>query len=183
MNESKGGETLVRGLAELRRRGLNVGVLQIGGQTGVSDPTNLAYAAHLKQLAQQLRVAPFIFETGFVDAHGVSAAFAACACVALPYRDGVSFRRGTLMAALVHSKAIVTTLPRINLPEVRDEANLLLVPADDALALADAVSRVLSDGGLRARLEAGARQLSQQFGWGQIARELVRVFEERAAGR
>ena len=43
------------------------------------------------------------------------------------------------MASLVHGKAIVTTQPRIHLPEVRDEANLLLVPADDAIALADAV--------------------------------------------
>ena len=183
MNESKGGETLVRGLAELRRRDLNVGVLQIGGQTGASDPTNQAYAAHLKQLAQELGVAPFIFETGFVDARGVSEAFAACACVALPYRDGVSFRRGTLMAALVHGKAIVTTTPRVRLPEVRDEINMLLVPADEANALADGVSRVLNDAELRRRLEVGAYELSRRFGWEAIARALVNVFEKVKSAR
>ena len=178
MNASKGGETLVRALAELRGRGLNAAVLQIGGQTGASDPTNVAYAERLKTLAEQLNVRQHIFETGFVDERGVSEAFANCALMALPYRDGVSFRRGTLMAALAHSKAIVTTTPRLSLPEVRDGANMLLTPPDNPSALADAIGRVLSDNSLRDHLQAGARDLSRLFQWDYIAAEMVKVFKE-----
>jgi glycosyltransferase involved in cell wall biosynthesis len=177
MNESKGGETLIRALGELRARGLNAGLLHIGGQTGDSDPTNMVYAARLEQLAGELRVKERVHLTGFLDERGVSEAFATCACAALPYRDGASFRRGTLMAALAHGCAIVTTHPRVALPEVRDGDNMLLVPPDDPLALADAIARVLSDASLRVRLQAGAAQLSKLFGWGNIAAETVKAFE------
>lgn len=177
MNESKGGETLIRALGELRARGLNAGLLHIGGQTGDSDPTNMVYAARLEQLAAGLGVKDRVHLTGFLDERGVSEAFAACVCVALPYRDGASFRRGTLMAALAHGCAIVTTHPHVALPEVRDGENLLLAPPDDPLALADAIARILNDEALRARLQAGAAQLSKLFGWGNIAVETVKVFE------
>ena len=178
MNESKGGETLVRALAELRASGISAAVLQIGGQTGASDPTNIAYAERLKNLAEQLNVRSYIFETGFVDERGVSEAFENCTLMALPYRDGVSFRRGTLMAALAHAKAIVTTTPRLPLPEVRDGLNMLLTPPDNPSALAQAIARVLNDKGLRAHLQTGARDLSRLFQWDYIAGEMGKVFEK-----
>ena len=178
MNESKGGETLVRALAELRERGINAAVLQIGGKTGASDPTNVAYAERLRTRAEQLHVREFIYETGFVDERGVSEAFENCTVMALPYRDGVSFRRGTLMAALAHAKAIVTTTPRLPLPEVRDGLNMLLAPPDNPSALAHAIARVLSDATLRAHLQTGAQDLSRLFQWDYIAGEMGKVFQK-----
>jgi glycosyltransferase involved in cell wall biosynthesis len=177
MNESKGGETLIRALSELRGRGLNVGLLHIGGQTGDSDPTNMVYAARLQQLAMELDVRNQVHLTGFLDERGISDAFASCTCVALPYRDGASFRRGTLMAALAHGCAIVTTTPRIELPELRPDENVLLVPPDDVGALANAVEQVISDEALRTRLQQGAAELSKSFGWDHIAAETVKAFE------
>lgn len=176
MNESKGGETLIRALAALRERGHDAGLLHIGGQTGDSDPTNLVYAARLESLAGELGVRERVHLTGFLDERGVSEAFAACACVALPYRDGASFRRGTLMAALAHGCAIVTTVPRARVSELRDDENVLLVPPDRPAELADAIARVLDDDGLRARLQLGARALSAQFSWDSIARQTVRAY-------
>lgn len=180
MNESKGGETLIRALSELRRRGLNVGLLHIGGQVGDSDPTNIAYAARLQRLAVELDVDRQIYLTGFLDERGVSEAFAACACVALPYRDGASFRRGTLMAALAHGCPIVTTRPRVALPELVDELNVLLTPPDDASALAQAIARVIADDALRYRLRAGAAALSKRFQWDAIADQAAKLFERIA---
>jgi glycosyltransferase involved in cell wall biosynthesis len=176
LNESKGAETLLRALSLLRGRGLNVGLLHIGGQTGDSDPTNKAYASQLDHLAGTLGLRPHIYVTGFLDERGVSEAFAACDCVALPYRDGASFRRGTLMAALAHGCAIVTTMPRVMLNELTDGANVLLVPPDQADALADAIARLLADSALRARLQAGARALSRLFTWESIAARSADLF-------
>jgi len=181
LNESKGGETLIRALADLRGRGENVGLLHIGGKTGASDPTNAAYAQKLDALAESLGVKPFVFETGFVDDRGVSEAFAACFCAALPYRDGASFRRGTIMAAFAYGAAIITTTPRVPLPELSDGQNVLLVPPDEPAKLADALQRVLRDDVLRARLQAGSSQLHHLFGWDEIARQTAQVFA--AAGR
>lgn len=182
MNESKGGEALIRALAELRRRGLDVGLLHIGGQAGDSDPTNLAYAARLQRLAVELGVRERVYLTGFLDERGVSEAFAACACVALPYRDGASFRRGTLMAALAHGCAIVTTTPRVALPELIDGANVLLTPPDDVSALAQAIQRVIADEALRRRLQAGAAELSRRFRWEAIAEQTAALLERIVKG-
>ncbi|GIV84911.1 MAG: glycosyl transferase family 1 [Candidatus Roseilinea sp.] len=182
MNESKGGEALIRALAELRRRGSDVGLLHIGGQAGDSDPTNLAYAAHLQRLAMALGVRERVYRTGFLDERGVSEAFAACTCIALPYRDGASFRRGTLMAALAHGCAIVTTTPRVALPELIDGANVLLTPPDDVPALAQAIQRVIADEALRRRLQAGAAELSRRFRWEAIAAQTAALLERIVTG-
>lgn len=64
LNESKGGETLVRALAELRAQGRNVSLLLIGGQTGASDPTNQDYAVRLMQLAESLGARGSHFQHG-----------------------------------------------------------------------------------------------------------------------
>jgi glycosyltransferase involved in cell wall biosynthesis len=177
MNESKGGETLIRALAELRRRGMNAGLLHVGGQTGDSDPTNMVYAAKLESLARDLRIYEQVHLTGFLNEQGVSEAFASCDCVALPYRDGASFRRGTLMAALAHGCAIVTTTPRVAVPELVNETNALLVPADAPLELADAIERVLNDSVLKSGLQEGALALSRLFQWDHIAEQTVKAFD------
>ena len=177
LNESKGGETLIRALADLRAQGLDVKLILIGGQTGDSDPTNQRYARRLMELAGALGAQAHIITTGFLDPNGVSAAFAACDCVALPYRDGASLRRGTLMAALAHGSAIVTTTPRVALPELQHEENALLVPPDDPPALAAAIRRALTEPALRRKLQAGSLRASRLFTWDHIAAETARVFE------
>ena len=100
----------------------------------------------------------------------------------LPYADGVSFRRGSLMAALAHGVPIVTTVPRVDLPELRPEENVVLAPPEQPLELADAVMRVADHEGLRARLGEGARRLSQNFEWDKIARDTLAVYELLLAG-
>jgi len=182
MNDSKGGDTLIQAIGQLRQTGHAAGLLHIGAQTGDSDPTNAAYAAKLEQLARDLGIADHIHRTGFLDENGVSAAFAACDVVALPYRDGASFRRGTLMAALAHTCAIVTTTPSVSVSELRDGENVLLVPPDDPPALAAAIARIQADDGLRRRLQLGAGELSKQFGWDAIARETVNAYETALRG-
>jgi glycosyltransferase involved in cell wall biosynthesis len=183
MNQSKGGETLMRALAELRNSGINAAVLHIGGQTGASDPTNAEYAKLLRELGRSCGAGPFWFETGFLQPADVSAGFAACACLALPYRDGASYRRGTLMAALAHRCAIVTTTPRVDVPAFCDGDNMLFVPPDDASATAAAIKRLLADPPLAAHLSAGAGALSSTFAWPGIARASAQLFEQIARGR
>jgi glycosyltransferase involved in cell wall biosynthesis len=178
MNESKGGETLVRALAQLHAQGLDVTLLLIGGQTGASDPTNVAYASFIMRLAEELQVSRNIALTGFLDDRGVGEALAACDCMALPYRDGASFRRGTLMAALAHGCVTVTTRPRVSVPELQHGQNVLLVPPDDPPALADAIHQALLDAPLRGRLRAGSVQLSTLFGWDRIAVDMANVCEQ-----
>jgi glycosyltransferase involved in cell wall biosynthesis len=115
LNESKGGETLVRALAQLPSAKL----LMIGGQTGASDPTNAAYLTRVKGLIGELGLSSRVMWTDHTPPEIVTANFFASDMCVLPYRDGASFRRGTLMAALAHGMPIVTTLGATHIQRAR----------------------------------------------------------------
>jgi len=176
LNMSKGGLTLLRGVGLLANDGLPARLLLIGGRTGSSDPTNARYAGEVDRALASVGLHDRVQSTGYVDPPQVSAAMAAADVIALPYADGVSFRRGSLMAALAHGKAIVTTQPRAAIPELVDGENCVLVPPEDASALASGVRRVMAEPGLRLRLEIGAHRLARRFTWDKIAARSVEVF-------
>ena len=176
LSMSKGGLTLMRSIGLLVNNGLPIRLLLIGGRTGSSDPANTQYAAEVDRALASLGLHDRVRHTGYADAQQVSKAMAAADVIVLPYADGASFRRGSLIAALAHEKAIVTTRPRLRIPELVDGENCVLVPPEDAGALASAVRRVMTEPGLRQRLASGARQLAQTFTWDTIAARSVEVF-------
>jgi glycosyltransferase involved in cell wall biosynthesis len=96
----------------------------------------------------------------------------------MPYRDGASLRRGTLMAALAHGRPLITTTPASPTPELVDGQNVRLIPRGDAAALAEAVRRLASDGALRDALGAGASELAGRFTWDRIAAQTLDFYTE-----
>lgn len=181
LNESKGGETLMRALTQLP----NAKLLMIGGQVGASDPTNFAYLNKVKTLIDELGLTQRVIWTDHAAPAIVSAHFYASDICVMPYRDGASYRRGTLMAALAHGMAIVTTDAmiqisdvRTKLPPLRDGENCLLVPPADAPAIASAVQRLVTTPELRAKIGAGARALAQNFTWDKIADQHVALYRQ-----
>jgi glycosyltransferase involved in cell wall biosynthesis len=178
LNESKGGEELVRALALLVEQGIPAHLLMVGGQVGTSDPTNRAYAERVMGQIRELGLEGQVHWTGYTAPETVSAGLLATDVCILPYRDGVSFRRGTLHACLAHSRAIVTTRPALLLPQVRDGENMLLVPPRNPQALAEAALCLYRNPDLRARLEKGAAALAAEFTWERIARRTAAFLEE-----
>ncbi len=178
LNASKGGETLFRALSELLSRGLQVKLLMIGGQVGDSDPTNRAYLEQVKALGQELGVTGQVLWTGYMPSEHVSASFWAADICVLPYRDGVSYRRGTLMAALAHGLPIVSTEPRVPTDTLVHGQNIFLVAADDPGATADAVEKLIAKNALRSCLAQGALALAQSFTWEHIATRTAQLYEQ-----
>lgn len=177
LNESKGGETLIRALAEVVNHGVSASLLMIGGQVGASDPTNVAYLRQVEALITELGLSERVMWTGYTPAPEVSANLLATDICVLPYRDGVSFRRGSFMAALAHGCPIVSTRPRVPVPELRDGENILLVAPDDAAALAEAIARLAENADLRRRLGEGAATLARHFTWEKIAARTLALYE------
>ncbi|MBN1581165.1 MAG: glycosyltransferase family 4 protein [Anaerolineae bacterium] len=174
LNESKGGDTLLRALASAPT---NTKLLMIGGRVGSSDPTNKDYAAHIEALADELGIQERIKWTGYIPPREVSAALLSIDAVILPYRDGISFRRGSLHAALGHGCAIISTTPRVPLPELRHNENIVLVPPDDPQAICSAALALQQNAALHHKIGQGAKTLAREFTWEQIAnRTLHQVF-------
>jgi glycosyltransferase involved in cell wall biosynthesis len=121
----------------------------------------------------------------------------------LPFLDGASARRGTLMAALAHGLPTVSTLPPAPSGDnrhpdsradgtapvafwlgagpgamaVRDGESILLVPPDDAPALTAALLRLADEPGLRTRLAEGAQKVGARIAWPTLAAETVEVYQ------
>ncbi len=178
LNASKGVDTLLQALRIVRNNRLPAKLLMIGGRTGTSDPANIIYAREIEALVEDLNLIDHIRWTGFVDNTAVSGHLTACDMVALPFRDGVSFRRGSLMAALAHGCAIITTYPEVEMPELLEDVHARLIPPDSPTALAIAIEDLASNADLRAVMGRQARELSQQFTWETIATQTAAYYQE-----
>jgi glycosyltransferase involved in cell wall biosynthesis len=180
LNETKGADTLLDALARLDDRHH---LVFIGGQTGASDPrNNEAFLRGLRAQIDALGLGERVHWTGFLSPTRVSAHLAAADLMVMPYRDGVSLRRGTLMAVLAHGRPLVTTAPAAPAPELRHGQNVWLVPPDDAASLARAVATLAADPARRAQLGRGAREVAGLFDWGRIAGLTADFYAEIVAG-
>jgi N-acetylglucosaminyl-diphospho-decaprenol L-rhamnosyltransferase len=205
-NRSKGIDTLLEAFAKLQKEQTGWKLVIIGGETGDSDATNRAYADELRQLEQRLGISSAVIRTGHLPPDATSRTFYALDAVALPFRDGASFRRGSLLAPLAHGVPVVTTyaenrgynplpqaaadswgynsLPQENLsqqnqgePQLEDGKSVLLVAPENPSQLADALNRLRQDIQLRARLTENGRALAKNFEWSSIADRLLAIFE------
>ena len=180
LNDSKGGEELMLATARLAEAGLPVYLLMIGGQLGSSDPTNAAYLQRVQALILAQGIADRVHWTGFTGEAEVSANLLASDIAVLPYRDGVSFRRGSLMAALAHGLPVVSTEPAVPLPELQPNENMVLAPVQSPTALAEGVAEVWRNPAVRQRLSRGAAELANLFTWESIARRHTEVYHDLA---
>lgn len=176
LNETKGADTLIAALAALDER---YHLVFIGGQTGSSDPdNNQAFVQQLRAQIEQLKLNKRVHWTGFLPPVRVSAYLVAADLMVMPYRDGVSLRRGTLMAVLAHGRPLITTSPQEEMSELVDGENLWLVPPGDPPTLVTAIAMLMADPGKRSQLGKGAKSLAQQFGWEAIAAQTLAFYLE-----
>lgn len=175
LNESKGADTLLRALVQLDERHR---LVFIGGQTGSSDPdNNQSFLTDLRHLITALGLEERVHWTGFMPDTRVSAFLHAADVMVMPYRDGVSLRRGTLMATLAHGRSLISTTPVTPTPELVHGENIWLVPPDEPTTLAKAIRVVLADELLQQKLGQGAAQVAELFTWDKIAAETAVFFE------
>jgi len=102
----------------------------------------------------------------------------------LPFTDGVTTRRTTVMAALAHGRAVVGLHgPRTDRVLIEHPQALTLTPVGDRAALADAAVRIARDPDrLRRSGEAARRLYAERFDWPVIARHVLSALEPLTAG-
>jgi hypothetical protein len=98
-----------------------------------------------------------IHATGALRTEEVSSHISACDVMVQPYPDGVSSRRGSLMAALSHGKPIVATSGRLSEPLWHENGSVVLVPAGNHDEMVAATESLLRDKDARDRAGTQAR--------------------------
>ncbi|RMG89133.1 MAG: glycosyltransferase family 1 protein [Chloroflexi bacterium] len=175
LNASKGADLLVRALAELDER---VHLVFIGGRTGSSDTeNNRTFLQKIDQLIDSLGLNGRVHWTGFMPEREVSVWLRAVDLMVMPYRDGASLRRGTLMAALAHGTPLLTTEPSVPTPALKHGESVWLSPVDDVNGLVLALRLLLADSGLRQRLGEGGTAVARAFAWDKIAAQTAEFFQ------
>jgi glycosyltransferase involved in cell wall biosynthesis len=177
LNRSKGGLMLVRTLKRLVHAGRSARLLMIGERIGSHDPTNVDTMREVEALIRHFDLEAYIQWTGQESSAEVSADLALCDVLLLPYTDGASLRRGTLMAGLAHGCAIVTTQPEAPLPELVGGRDVLYVAPEDDAAAAQAVLQLADNPALAAGLRARAYAASMKFTWATIAQQHLACYQ------
>jgi glycosyltransferase involved in cell wall biosynthesis len=174
ISRSKGLHVLLDALARLPA---SFRLIVVGG--AATQPADQAYAAEIERQIDERGLRGRVSITGHLPEAEVSAHLLAADLAALPFADGASFRRGSLLAVLAHGIPVITTADHRRPTadnnsstvggRLADEESALLVPPEDPAALAAAIERLAADSALRGRLSGGGRVVASQFAWETIA--------------
>lgn len=187
VHPGKGLLQLVEALARLRgaaRRRLHL--LVVGGFTSSSQPEPEARAVRQELVgwARTCGVAPHVTITGHLPAAEVSAALHAADAAAFPFTAGITTTSGGLLAAFAHALPTLVTLTDVPDPELVDGESVVVAPrSTDALALVDALARLLDDEGLRRKVAAGGAAVPAGRSWDEVAATHRAVYAEVLRGR
>jgi glycosyltransferase involved in cell wall biosynthesis len=166
--EYKGVRTLVAAHDLLRRRGRDIRLL-IAGLPDAANPTSIS-----EHEIEAWKRRPDIAYLGFVD--DIATVWASAHIAALPSRrEGVP--KSLLEAAACARPIVATDVPGCR-AVARADVNALLVPPDDAAALAEAIDRLAQDAHLRRRFgDAGRALVEREFASDRIGEETVWLYQ------
>ena len=143
-------------------------LLVVGGET--RQPMDQQYMGRVHAAIEAHGLEPRVHITGYCPPEVVSAHLLAADIGALPFEDGASYRRGSLLALLAHGVPVITTRPEAPLdPPLEDGEQALLVGAGSVPELRAALLRLVDEPDLRRRLSDHGRMLHAHFTWPAIA--------------
>lgn len=178
INHSKGVDVLLDAVHDaVETDGISVRLWFVGDPLGASDPTNKAEVRRVEHQLESLGLAGVTQWTGPLQQSEIAAHLQAADVVALPFRDGASYRRSSLMAAINAGVPIVTTRPAVAIESFVDGENMLYAERGDARTLARQLTRLAGDRAMRDQLREGSRRLATAFAWPGIAQAHIDFFD------
>jgi len=172
----KGLETLFRALQQLG--GSQPVHLTCIGETREQDRF---HRAQLETLADQLGLGGRLHWTGAMPGQDAADLLSGADAYVVPYDEGASLRRGTLLAGFRIGVPIVTTTPRYPDPALRPGETILAVPPRSPEALAQGIQGLLGDAELQERIRHGMRAVQSRFEWPAIAAAHIALLERPTA--
>jgi len=162
----KGLENVLKLAAIFKERGDSFSVRIMG----VPSPGSEAYYSRLRSQSGDLPV-EWLIE---LPRERIQEELARTSMAYLPFPDGASERRGSLIGMMMHSVAIVTTIGE-QTPRAMSDAVLF---AQTPQAAAAALAGLVQQPGERMALQQRASKYAERFSWERIAAQHVRVYAD-----
>ena len=177
LNPFKGIEYLLRAAAALHTEGRAIR-LELAAGIHTDAPGRLRdYADFVGDEIVRLGIGPVLERHGYVSDEEVGALLGRSHVAVFPFRDGVSGKNSSFWSTMHHATPALTTQGPGVPPGLVDGQNSLLVPAEDAEAIAE---RLRWSDAHRAELEAigraGREFVLRSFDWSVIVRTMREVF-------
>jgi glycosyltransferase-like protein len=172
----KGTDHMFRALSLLRRRWARPPVLAIIGGHSFQDHTPYRDRVIASMAALNLEFDRDVALLGTVPDHEMAAWYHAADAFAFPsVNEG--FGLVVLEAMAAGLPVVLTRLP-VFAEYVRFGEDALAVAPGDDEALANALESVANDGGVRAMLRHGGRELAGRFSWDTTALQHIAIYDE-----
>lgn len=176
ISPSKGTETLLRAFQRASRTRPNLRLLLIASREP-ADPNYAAYHHHIAKMIKETQVGDRIFWTGYAPSPQISAYLASADFAVLPFTDGASLRRTSLLTVLAHGLPVISTIPPSPVSDsLNNETGLVLTPVQDEMALGKAIVDLSNDSIRHKELAAGARQFASKISWVTISSQTLAVY-------
>ncbi|MBV9131620.1 MAG: glycosyltransferase [Chloroflexi bacterium] len=167
LNASKGIDLLLSAFEAVQAQQPQARLLLLGGEVGASDATDRRAAAQVQ--ARLAALGSAVIGTGWLPPERLSAYLLAADVALLPYADGASARRGSLLACAAHGLPLVTTQPT-----GVEVAPYVSAVRQDPVELAEAVSAAWRDS---SHLRAASTALADSVSWPRIAAQHIQIYE------
>ena len=156
-------------ILKTQRKGYGIRII------GTVMPGHEQYLKYLRNEAQDL---PVQWILGLADDE-LARTLAETEVAYLPFEDGASERRGSLIAMLTNRAAVITTLGR-HTPSAMIGAVLVANSPDQAVVLAE---EMYDNPDRRAALQLKAAIYAEKFAWDNIAADHIAIYQELMSAR
>jgi len=177
LTHTKGLENILEAMVQLPA---NFRLVLVGG-AGESD-ADQAYAHMIRQRIEQSDLRDRVIVIGHAEPSDVSAYLMAADAIVLPFSDGYSYRRGSLITALAHGTPVITTQAPVGiaqdpLPELEDGKHALLIAPNNTSQLVSAIMHLHRDVELSYWMGRNAKALTDIFSWEHIVTQHLELYE------
>jgi glycosyltransferase involved in cell wall biosynthesis len=118
----------------------------------------------------------------YIPAEEVGGLFDSADAVVMPYLEAT--QSGIAAYAVSAGRGVIITGVGAMTEVIHDGENGLVIPPNDAVALADAMARIIREPGLAAKLARGAAATADaELSWDKIAADTVKVYQAAIARR
>lgn len=172
----KGIDTLIQAIAIMRKMGVFVCLLVIGGEPNPSVETENAEMVRLKEMCEQAGLSDLVTFLGKRSQDTLPYYYSAVEAVVVPSHYE-SFGMVALEAMACGAPVVASQVGGLAYL-VKDGETGFTVPVDDPQALAERLALLINDQSLRERLGRQAEQAAREYAWENIVDRIINVYQD-----